>query len=123
DDCSSAATVADGQFIDDSAEAEAEKPGNDDVIAIDMTDQIEVLQESPDSSHAESKSARPKGLPDHQHADIFILLFHQVATDRGEDSNNRQGGEDGDGVSQGVRHQPVLETVYGRKEERDVGQA
>ena len=78
---------------------------------------------NPRSSHAESEGACKERLADHQHSDIFVLLFDQVATYRAEDPDDRKRRKDSDKIFERARHQLVLEPVHRREKESDIDKA
>ncbi|MEI9928255.1 MAG: hypothetical protein WDN44_11890 [Sphingomonas sp.] len=63
-----------------------------------MGDELEAFEKSPDGRDAEREAACPQGLTDHQRADIFVLLLDQIGADRDEDADDRQRGQDRDGI-------------------------
>src|SRR5437867_85352 len=76
---------AERELVDDPADSQPEIPDDDDVIRVEMADEIEAFEKAPDGCRAECEAARPERLPNHQHADIFVLLLHQIAADGGKE--------------------------------------
>ena len=109
---------AERQLVDARAEAQAAEPQDRDIISVDVADEVEAFEEAPDRRDAEREAARPQRLPDHQHADIFVLLLDQIAADRGEDADDRKSREDRREIGHGAGQQVVLEAVDGRQSGR-----